>query len=66
MRVSRESNTTNPVGSVRIIRDTSQKDHDKTPFENFEGLEAKLLKVPKEELDEKRVEQEKARKQKQD
>jgi len=65
MQVNRESNTTNPVGSVRIIRDTPQKDHDKTPFGNFEGLAAKLLKVPKEEVDEKRAEEE-ARKRKQD
>jgi hypothetical protein len=36
--------------------------HEKTPFENFEGLAAKLLKVPKEEVDEKRAEREKARK----
>jgi hypothetical protein len=66
MQVNRESNTTNPVGSVRIIRDTPPKDHDKTPFENFEGLAGKLLKVPKEEVDEKRAEEEKARKRKKD
>ncbi len=36
----------------------------KTPFENFEGLVTKLLRVPKEELDEKRSEQEKAHKRK--
>lgn len=37
------------------------RDDEKTPFENFEGLAAKLLKVPKEEVDEKRAEREKKR-----
>lgn len=40
--------------------------HEKTPFESFEGLAAKLLKVPKEEVDQKRAEQDEARKRKQD
>ena len=37
-------------------------DHEKTPFESFEGLAAKLLKVPKEEVDEKRAEREREKK----
>jgi len=32
MRVSRESNTTNPVGSIRITRDTPQKDYGREDF----------------------------------
>jgi len=41
-------------------------DHEKTPFENFESLATKLLKVPKDELDEKRAEREKARRHEED
>jgi len=37
-----------------------------SPHERFEDLTKKLLKVPKEELDEKRVEREKASERKQD
>lgn len=43
-----------------------KRDDKKTPFENFDGLTTKLLRVPKEEVDEKRAEQEKARERKQD
>ena len=39
---------------------------DSSSFERFEALTEKLLKVPKEEVDEKRAEREKARKRKQD
>jgi hypothetical protein len=31
-------------------------DYKQTPFKNFQGLAAKLLKVPKEEVDEKLAE----------
>lgn len=33
--------------------------HEQAPFKNFEGLAAKLLKVPKEEVDEQRAERDK-------
>ena len=62
MRVSRKAATTNPAGSPKITDTTPRK----TPFENFEGLAANLLKVPKEELDEKRAEREEARRHEQD
>jgi hypothetical protein len=39
---------------------------DAPSFDRFETLTEKLLRVPKEELDEKRAEQEKARKRKRD
>ena len=39
---------------------------DAPSYERFEALTEKLLRVPKQELDEKRSEQEKARKRKQD
>jgi hypothetical protein len=61
--LEREVKTVNPVGNPRIRPITPGGDYEKTPFENFEGLAAKLLKVPKEEVDEKRAEQKKARKQ---
>jgi hypothetical protein len=58
MQVNQRNGTMNPAGSPKIT--------DTTPFENFEGLAAKLLKVPKEEVDEKRAERKEARKHKQD
>jgi hypothetical protein len=66
MRASKETQTVNPAGSPNLTDTTPRRDYRKTPFENFEGLAAKLLKVPKQELDEKRTEQDKARKHKQD
>ncbi len=39
----------NTEGRVRIRRANSDDGGKKTPFENFEGLTAKLLRVPKEE-----------------
>lgn len=49
MRVSQETGTINPAGSPKLTDTTSRGDHEKTPFENFESLTAKLLQVPKEE-----------------
>ena len=39
---------------------------EKTPFENFGSLATKLLKVPKEEVSERRIEWKEARQRKQD
>ncbi len=39
----------NTEGRVSIRRANSADGEGKTPFENFEGLTAKLLQVPKEE-----------------
>jgi hypothetical protein len=63
MQVNQRNGTANPAGSPKITGGALRRGYDKTPFENFEGLAAKLLKVPKEEVDEKRAEQENARKQ---
>lgn len=62
MQVNERNGTMNPAGSPKIIDTTSRRDYGNTPFGNFEGLTAKLLKVPKEEVDEKRAEREEARK----
>ena len=35
-------------------KDDEHRDEDKTPFERFEDLARRLLKVPKEEVDEQR------------
>jgi hypothetical protein len=62
--------TVNPAGSPTLTpiapEDDYSRNNEKTPFENFEGLATKLLRVPKEEVDQKRAEQEKARRRKQD
>jgi hypothetical protein len=55
----KHNSTVNPVGSPRFTETSSGEE--KTPFENFEGLASKLLRVPKEEVDEKRAEREKKR-----
>jgi hypothetical protein len=57
------SMTNDPYAKAVPAKDYSHDD-DKTPFENFEGLTSNLLKVPKEEVDEKRAEREEARKRK--
>ena len=41
--------TANPAGSPKLIDTAPGGERDKTPFENFEGLTAKLLRVPKEQ-----------------
>ena len=62
MQLDRQTATVNPAGSPKITDTTPRENHDKTPFENFEGLATKLLKVPKEEVDEKRAERERDKK----
>ena len=67
--IEQNPRTANPAGAPKLTDTTPRRDysHDqKTPFENFEGLATLLLKVPKEEVDEKRAEQEKARKREED
>jgi hypothetical protein len=54
--------TTNLVGNPRFVEPTPRGDEDKTPFENFESLATRLLRVPKEEVDEKRAEREREKK----
>ena len=62
-----KSNTAVRVTVKRVVPEGGQgRDNENAPFENFEGLVTKLLKVPKEEVDEKRAEREKARRHKQD
>ena len=61
MEVNTEIRTTNPAGSPKL---TLRESHDETPLESFEDLTSKLLKVPKEEVDQKRAEQKEARKRK--
>jgi hypothetical protein len=62
-----KSNTAGRVIVRRVLPEGGQShDDESTPFENFEDLATKLLKVPKEEVDEKRAEREKARKRKRD
>ena len=61
MEVNTEIRTTNPAGSPKL---TPRESHDKTPFESFEDLTSKLLKVPKEEMNERRIERKEARKRK--
>ncbi len=51
METNTRNGTTNPAGSPRLTVTTPR-----TPFENFEGLATKLLRVPKEEVDKKRAE----------
>ena len=58
--------TTNLVGNPRFRDVTPRGNHDRTPFENFEALTTKLLKVPKEEVDEKRIERTEARRYRED
>jgi hypothetical protein len=50
----------------KITDATLREDHEQTPFENFEDLTTKLLRIPKREVDQKRAEQEKARRREQD
>ncbi len=55
MQIRRQSGTVNPTGSVEIVEAKptgNGRDDEKTPFENFESLATKLLRVPKEEADE--------------
>ena len=69
MEVRKETSTVNPAGSPKLTKlapEESYTHHDeKTPFENFENLTDKLLRVPKKEVDKLR-EREQARKRKQD
>jgi hypothetical protein len=58
VEVDTETRTVNPAGSPKLTK--------KTPFENFENLATKLLKVPKEEVDEKLAECKETRRRKQD
>jgi hypothetical protein len=58
--------TSNPAGSPKITDTTPRRGSETALFANFEALTENLLKVPKEEVDEQRAEQEKARKRKQD
>jgi hypothetical protein len=62
--IEQNPRTANPAGDPKIIDATPRTDYnrddEKTPFENFEGLATKLLRVPKEEAEEQ------ARKRKQD
>ena len=54
MQIRRQSDTVNPTGSVEIVEATptgTGRGDEKTPFENFESLATKLLRVPKEEAD---------------
>lgn len=70
MQMNRQSHTTNPAGGLKILkgvpRDYAQESYSRedetTPFEDFEDLAAKLLKVPKEEVDEKLAEREREKK----
>jgi hypothetical protein len=55
--------TTNPGSNLEITGAVPRGDYERPPFENFKGLAAKLLKVPKEEVDEKRAERKKKRRQ---
>ena len=61
MEVNTEIRTTNPAGSPKL---TPGEGHQKTPFEKFEGLTSRLLKVPKEEMNERRIERKEARERK--
>jgi len=58
-----ESNTRLERNQAAESSEPITRDDEKTPFENFESLTSKLLKVPKEEVDEERVEWEKKRQQ---
>jgi hypothetical protein len=66
MRVSTKAATVNPAGSPKITDTTPRETHDEMPFESFEDLTTKLLKVPKEEVSKRRIEWKEARKHKQD
>ncbi len=41
--------TTNVAGNPKVTDATLRGDRERTPFENFESLAAKLVRVPKEE-----------------
>ncbi len=61
-----KSNTAGRVTVRRVLPEVGQsQDNENAPFESFEDLATKLLRVPKEEVDEKLAEQEEARKRKQ-
>ena len=47
---------------TEIPEHSYKRDDKKTPFKNFEDLTSNLLKVPKEEVDEKRAEREREKK----
>jgi hypothetical protein len=57
--------TNDPYAKAAQNKDNKRGD-EKTPFKSFEDLTSNLLKVPKEEVDEKRAEWEETRKRKQD
>ena len=50
--MDRRNATANPAGSPSVTDTTPRADRERTPFQNFEGLTAKLLQVPKEEAQE--------------
>lgn len=47
--------TTNVAGNPKVTDTTPRGDRERTPFENFEGLTAKLLRVPKEEAAQEQI-----------
>ena len=53
---------TNDLNAMAASAENDSHDDQETAFENFESLASKLLKVPKEEVDEKRAEWEETRK----
>jgi hypothetical protein len=59
--LERERKTVNPAGNPKLRSLAPEQS-----FERFEDLARKLVRVPKEEVDEQRAQQEKARKHKQD
>ena len=63
MQLDRQTATVNPAGSPKITGTKPGENHDGIPFENFERLAKKLLNVPKDELDEKRTERGRKRRQ---
>jgi hypothetical protein len=52
MQMDRQTATVNPAGSPKIIDTTPREDYKKKPAQRFETLAARLVRVPKAEVDE--------------